>query len=446
MNVTITPNNSMKVLSKREINHLLNSDSSLKQIFKNCSLAILNCGSDTSDGIELCERYPDFDISIIPQEFGIKLDITNAPSSAFVDGKMIESIKQNIFSALRDIIYSNTDNKTDEFTSSDITNEVFNTLRNANVLKVNSDVNLCVCWGGHTISDVEYQYSKKVGYHLGLRGLNVSTGSGAGIMKSTIKGASIGHAKQRISNGLYLGVSEPGIISTESPNQIINELIIMPTIERRLEAFIRTGHGIIVFPGGAGTLEEILFALGILLHPNNKDIPFPLIFAGDESSKEYFEQIDNFIRATLGKKARHLYEIIIGQPELVAQRMAAGLKEVKEFRKTRDAYYFNWLLHIDNDFQQPFIPTHESMLKLNLFKDQPINELAANLRRAFSGIVAGNVKSEGVKQIEEHGNFELYGDVEIMQLLDALLSSFVAQNRMKLRGNTYIPCYKIINI
>ena len=40
--------------------------------------------------------------------------------------------------------------------------------------------------------------------------------------------------------------------------------------------------------------------------------------------------------------------------------------------------------------------------------------LAANLRRAFSGIVAGNVKEQGVQAIEAHGPYELHGDKEVM--------------------------------
>ena len=49
----------------------------------------------------------------------------------------------------------------------------------------------------------------------------------------------IGHAKQRIYNGQYLGITEPGIIASESPNPIVNDLVIMPDIEKRLEAFVR---------------------------------------------------------------------------------------------------------------------------------------------------------------------------------------------------------------
>ena len=54
-----------------------------------------------------------------------------------------------------------------------------------------------------------------------------------------------------------------------------------------------------MFPGGAGIAEEILYLLGILLHPDNAETPFPLIFTGPESSADYFKQINAFIGDTL---------------------------------------------------------------------------------------------------------------------------------------------------
>ena len=147
---------------------------------------------------------------------------------------------------------------------------MFHILRNARVLELQIRPNLVVCWGGHSIRRVEYDYTKKVGYELGLRGLDVCTGCGPGAMKGPMKGATIGHSKQRITNGRYLGITEPGIIAAEPPNPIVSQLVIMPDIEKRLEAFVRLGHGIVIFPGGAGTAEEILYLLGILLDPANQ--------------------------------------------------------------------------------------------------------------------------------------------------------------------------------
>ena len=82
---------------------------------------------------------------------------------------------------------------------------------------------------------------KRSATNSGLRGLNVGTGCGAGAMKGPMKGATIGHAKQRIRTGRYVGITEPGIIAAESPNPIVNSLVIMPDMEKRLEAFVRLG-------------------------------------------------------------------------------------------------------------------------------------------------------------------------------------------------------------
>ena len=248
-------------------------------------------------------------------------------------------------------------------------------------------------------------------------------------------------------DGRYIGITEPGIIAAEAPNPIVNELVIMPDIEKRLEAFVRVGHGIIIFPGGAGTAEEFLYLLGILMHPDNRDLPFPVILTGPRSAEAYLQQLHAFVGETLGAQAQQHYRIIIDDPTEVARCMAAGLKEVERFRRERnDAFHFNWLLHIEESFQRPFDPTHANMEALQLTLDVPPHELAANLRRAFSGIVAGNVKDKGIRLIEEHGPYRIHGDPRIMQPLDALLQAFVDQHRMKLPGGAdYEPCYRVVS-
>ncbi len=280
---------------------------------------------------------------------------------------------------------------------------------------------------------------------MGLRELDICTGCGPGAMKGPMKGAAIGHSKQRIATGRYLGFSEPGIIAAEAPNPIVNNLVVLPDIEKRLEAFVRTGHAIVVFPGGVGTAEEILYLLGILLHPDNHELPFPVIFTGPEESAAYFAQIDEFIGATLGPEAQALYEVVIDDPARVARLAREGIQRVRSYRKLHsDAYYFNWRLKIEKEFQQPFGPTHAAMRALDLHRNQPPHRLAANLRRAFSGVVAGNVKLQGIREIERHGLFELHGEPELMERMDALLGAFVEQGRMKLPGTRYEPCYRII--
>ncbi|MGB5604387.1 MAG: nucleotide 5'-monophosphate nucleosidase PpnN [Gammaproteobacteria bacterium] len=446
----ISPKTHLNVLSRIEVNKLLDtSKGGLYTIFRNCSLAVLNSGSNLDDGKELLERYKSFDIRVLQEERGIKLELKNAPAIAFVDGKMIKGINEHLFAVLRDIIYVSdeiTGNPNFDLESEDgITNAVFHILRNAEILRPNIEPNLIVCWGGHSISRQEYDYTKEVGYQMGLRGLDICTGCGPGAMKGPMKGATIGHSKQRISRGQYLGITEPGIIAAESPNPIVNNLVILPDIEKRLEAFVRTGHGFVVFPGGVGTAEEILYILGIMLHPDNSEIPFPLIFTGPETAAGYFTEIDRFLAGTLGEAARKLYTIIINDPVRVARKIKEGVEVVRDFRRVNDdAFYFNWMLTIDAAFQKPFMPTHENMRNLQLDNQLDHHQLAANLRRVFSGIVAGNVKDEGIRAIEQHGLFEINGDAKIMGPVDELLSSFVSQRRMKLPDSEYVPCYRIV--
>jgi len=446
----ISPEGRLSVLSKVEVSRLLDtSQGGLYKLFRNCSLAVLSSGNYLDDGKELLERYKTFDIRIIQEERGIKLEVKNAPATAFVDGKIIRGINEHLFAVLRDVIYTNDEIRCNPRlnleSSIGVTNAVFHILRNANILHPTRNPRLVVCWGGHSITRLEYDYSKIVGYQMGLRGLDVCTGCGYGAMKGPMKGTAVGHAKQRITDGHYLGISEPGIIAAEPPNAIVNDLVILPDIEKRLESFVRIAHAVVVFPGGAGTAEEIFYLLGILLCPDNTNIPFPLIFTGPKSSKAYFNQINQFVGDTLGPEAQTRYKIIIDDPLGVAREVQAGIRQVREFRKGMDdAYYFNWLLKIDAEFQKPFTATHDSVSKLELHKDLEKYLLASNLRRLFSSVVAGNVKDEGIRTVEQHGPFEIYAEPRIAEQMDSLLASFVEQQRMRLPGTEYTPSYRII--
>jgi hypothetical protein len=220
--------------------------------------------------------------------------------------------------------------------------------------------------------------------------------------------------------------------------------VVLPDIEKRLEAFLRVGHGVIVFPGGAGTAEEILYLLGVLLDPANAEQELPVIFTGPAGSAEYFQEIDAFLRLTLGEAVTDRYEIVIDDAAHVGSRMGQRIRRVRRQRRHHgDAYYFNWLLNIPLPHQQTFDVNHESVASLCLSQDLPPHELAVNLRRAFSAIVTGNVKDYGIRMIKRHGPFELRSDAHLINALDHLLQRFVAQGRMKLAGE-YEPCYRVI--
>ncbi|KGQ51088.1 LOG family protein [Gallibacterium anatis] len=450
----INPRGSMDQLSHLEVARLKQgAEGDLYPLYRNCSLAVLNSGAITDDSRALLGKYPDFTINLLTRERGIALELLNPPESAFVDDKIIRNIQYHLFAVLRDIIFAQINQDrflgnhlTQADISARITNQVFSILRNAKALHIGEDPNLVVCWGGHSINESEYQYCRAVGLELGYRELNIVTGCGPGVMEAPMKGAAIGHANQRFKDSRFIGITEPSIIASEPPNPIVNELIIMPDIEKRLEAFTRLGHTFLIFPGGPGTFEEFLFLLGIKLHPDNRNQTIPLILTGPSSCADYFATIDRFVSKVLGEEARKQYEIIIDDPVAVARYAKQAMDNIKQQRFEKgDAYSFNWMLKIDPILQAPFEPNHQSMAALNLHLDQPLMDLVSNLRRAFSGIVAGNIKPNTKDEIAKYGVFKLHGDTMVLENMEDLLKDFIAQHRMKLpSADAYVPCYEIV--
>jgi pyrimidine/purine-5'-nucleotide nucleosidase len=220
--------------------------------------------------------------------------------------------------------------------------------------------------------------------------------------------------------------------------------VIMPDIEKRLEAFVRLAHAVIVFPGGVGTVEEILYLLSILMHPDNSEA-IPLVLAGPDSCRRYFQELEQFLVDCLGDGVKRHYRVIVGEPEEVGRTIRTATDGVHTRRRNaQQAYYFNWELQIPSELQQPFIPTHERMAALQLRADLPKHQLASSLRCAFSGLVAGNIKTFGIEQVRQHGPYRLSGDRKYLSSLDRLLQVLVKEKRMKLGEEDYQPCYQLV--
>ena len=178
VDASVGPRGSLELLSQSEIDVLLSpGQSGAHELFRKCALAILNAGSDNDNAKELFERYRDFEATLVRHPWGIRLQIRNAPGAAFVDGQMIRGIKEHLFAVLRDVVYIAHEieqgSRFDLTDSVGITNAVFHVLRNAGALDRKIKPNLVVCWGGHSIGEAEYQYTKKIGYELGLRSMDV---------------------------------------------------------------------------------------------------------------------------------------------------------------------------------------------------------------------------------------------------------------------------------
>jgi predicted transcriptional regulator len=83
---SVTPLDNLDVLSPYEVARLQDkSQGGLYNLFRQCALAVLNCGSEMDSTRLVLDRYREFDVQISQKHRGVQLDLINAPASAFVD-------------------------------------------------------------------------------------------------------------------------------------------------------------------------------------------------------------------------------------------------------------------------------------------------------------------------------------------------------------------------
>ena len=103
--VQVTPTGGMEVLSQREVASLRTAGhGGMYDLFRQCSLAVVNSDNRKDDTKEILAEHESFDIRVVQQDRGIKLEVHNAPADAFVDERMIEGIRELLFDVLRDIV------------------------------------------------------------------------------------------------------------------------------------------------------------------------------------------------------------------------------------------------------------------------------------------------------------------------------------------------------
>lgn len=90
MRVQLNPVGNMQLLTPVEVEQLQQSATSqLYNLYRNCSLAVLNAGSHTDNAETLYQQYKDFHIQVLRRERGVKLALENPPEHAFVDLSLI---------------------------------------------------------------------------------------------------------------------------------------------------------------------------------------------------------------------------------------------------------------------------------------------------------------------------------------------------------------------
>ncbi|XNM54416.1 pyrimidine/purine nucleosidase domain-containing protein [Escherichia coli] len=81
------------------------ASSDLYQLFRNCSLAVLNSGKLTDNSKELLSGFENFDINVLRRERGVKLELINPPEEAFVRWANYSLCRPTCSRFMRDIIF-----------------------------------------------------------------------------------------------------------------------------------------------------------------------------------------------------------------------------------------------------------------------------------------------------------------------------------------------------
>ena len=94
--IRLNPTGPLALLSKREVEQLeKSSDSALYTMYRNCSLAVLNVGSETDSAAEIYDKFQSFFVKVLRRERGIKLELHNPPESAFVRRRRSSKVFMN---------------------------------------------------------------------------------------------------------------------------------------------------------------------------------------------------------------------------------------------------------------------------------------------------------------------------------------------------------------
>ena len=103
----IYPRGGLDILSRDEVARLRDASAGgMHDLLRRCALAVLTSGSTSDDPRAAAELYPDFDIQVLQQDRGVRIDLFKAPAMAFVGGDIIRGVAELLFAVVRDLAYT----------------------------------------------------------------------------------------------------------------------------------------------------------------------------------------------------------------------------------------------------------------------------------------------------------------------------------------------------
>jgi hypothetical protein len=394
--------------------------------------------ADIKDMRAIREKFGGMRVEAVQENGAISLICRDMPAEALYDGQnVIWASVEQITAVIRDVVFppSCPGHGCDSKTASSYVRKF---VEHAGFLYRGERGLVTFVWGGHRVPREEYDFAKELSYWLTLAmpDVEIITGCGAGIMKAPFKGASVAYAKQRSFDRFgqrdFIGFTEKNILAAEPPNELVNRFVVFPTIEQRMEAFIRGSHRGRAHPGGAGTLEEILTVLTVRSAPENRGMLYEFDMVERPGGK-CFEAVNEYLETCFGDYLKPFYTLHRSKPREYARHVADTTKDMYL------RYLWNDALHFPKELQKPFTVNFESMEGLYLGRDQEPFMLLINMRRFFSAIVHLTVKDPDLAG-EWNGERPLIkGDKDILEATDNLIKAFAAQRRLHLNGDRIKP-------
>src|SRR5213075_1473127 len=117
-------------------------------------------------------------------------------------------------------------------------------------------------------------------------GFTVITGGGPGIMEAANRGA-----KDAGGRSVGCNIELP---FEQAPNNYLDRCVTLKYFFVRKTLLIKYSYAFVVFPGGAGTVDELFEALTLI--QNGKIKQFPIVMMGTDYWKEMIEFIDKMAR------------------------------------------------------------------------------------------------------------------------------------------------------
>jgi len=131
-------------------------------------------------------------------------------------------------------------------------------------------------FGSHspTPESITYELAQRLGKRLAEAGFSIATGGYGGTMEAASRGA-------YMAGGDVIGVTCDRIanLRNEGPNKWVKQVVHFETLSERLIYLVTENTGMVVLPGGIGTLSEFALAWSLI---QVGEVNFkPLVFLGE---------------------------------------------------------------------------------------------------------------------------------------------------------------------